>query len=63
MDLLLKHIVYGGKDIGTEQLLERLITTQYDSEPPKDINMNKEDYDRLFPEVPEKDLARVIPPP
>jgi hypothetical protein len=56
-------IVYGGKDIGTEKLLERLITTQYDSEPPKDINMNKEDYDRLFPEVPEKDLARVIPPP
>ena len=56
-------LVYGGKDIGTEELLERLITTQYDSEPPKDINMNKEDYDRLFPEVPEKDLARVIPPP
>src|SRR5210317_541158 len=56
-------IVYGGKDIGTEQLLERLITTQYDSVPPKDINMNKEDYERLFPEVPEKDLARVIPPP
>ena len=56
-------IVYGGKDIGTQELLERLTTTQYDSEPPKDINMNKEDYDRLFPEVPEKDLARVIPPP
>ena len=56
-------IVYGGKDIGTQELLERLTTTQYDSEPPKDINMNKEDYDRLFPEVPEKDLAKVIPPP
>ena len=56
-------IVYGGKDIGTQELLERLTTTQYDSELPKDINMNKEDYDRLFPEVPEKDLAKVIPPP
>jgi len=56
-------IVYGGEDIGTQELLERLTTTQYDSELPKDINMNKEDYDRLFPEVPEKDLAKVIPPP
>ena len=56
-------IVYGGDDVGTQQLLERLINTQYDSAPPKDINMNQEDYDRLFPEVPEKDLAKVIPPP
>jgi len=56
-------IVYGGGAIGTEELLKRLSTSEYDSEPPKDINMNKEDYDRLFPEVPEKDLAKVIPPP
>jgi len=56
-------IAYGGDDVGTQQLLERLINTQYDSEPPKDLNMNKEDYERLFPEVPEKDLARVLPPP
>jgi len=56
-------IVYGGKDIGTQQLLERLSTTEYDAEPPKDINMNKQDYDRFFPEVPEKDLAKVLPPP
>ena len=56
-------IVYGGDDIGTQQLLEKLINIQYDSVPPKDINMNKEDYERLFPEVPEKDLARVLPPP
>ena len=56
-------IVYGGDDIGTQQLLEKLINIQYDSVPPKDININKEDYERLFPEVPEKDLARVLPPP
>lgn len=56
-------IVYGGKDIGTQQLLERLSTTEYDAEPPKDINMNKQDYDRFFPDVPEKDLAKVLPPP
>ena len=56
-------LVYGGGDVNTQELLERLSTTQYDSAPPKDINMNKEDYDRLFPEVPEKDLAKVIPPP
>ena len=56
-------LAYGGGDIGTEELLRRLSAAEYDSEPPKDINMNKEDYDRLFPEVPEKDLAKVIPPP
>jgi hypothetical protein len=56
-------LVYGGNDIGTQELLDRLSTTLYDSEPPKNINMNKQDYDRLFPEVPEKDLARVLPPP
>ena len=56
-------IIFGGEDVGTQELLERLINVEYDSEPPKNINMDKQDYDRLFPEVPEKDLAKVIPPP
>ena len=56
-------LVFDGEDINTEELLKRLSIQEYDSAPPKDINMNKEDYERLFPEVPEKDLARVLPPP
>jgi hypothetical protein len=56
-------IVVKGKEISTEELLKRLSETEYDSAPPKNIHMNKEDKERLFPEVPEKDLAKVIPPP
>jgi len=56
-------IVFDGKDITTEQLLNKLSETPYDSNPPKNIHMNKEDRERLFPVVPDNELAKVIPPP
>jgi hypothetical protein len=56
-------IVFGGKDITTEELLNKLSETPIDTNPPKNINMNKEDQERLFPVVPDQDLAKVIPPP
>jgi len=56
-------LVFDGTDITTEQLLNKLSETPYDSSPPKNIHMNKEDRERLFPVVPDNELAKVIPPP
>lgn len=56
-------LVMDGDDIGTEELLKRLSNSEFDSSPPKDINMNKQDYERIYADVPEKDLAKVLPPP
>ena len=56
-------ITFGNEDVTTEELLNRLSSKAYDSTPPKDINFNKEDDERLFTKVPEEDQKKVLPPP